>query len=36
MGCVSGGSAVEAETEQWQQGRSGAATVGSVVAASET
>jgi hypothetical protein len=34
MGCVSGGSAVAAEAEQREQGRSGAATVGSVVAES--
>ena len=36
MGCVSGGSAVAAEAEQREQGRSGAATVGSVVAESAT
>ncbi len=32
MGCVSGGSAVAAEAEQWEQGHSGVETVGSVVA----
>ncbi len=36
MGCVSGGSAVAAEAEQREQGRSGAATVGSVVVESAT
>jgi hypothetical protein len=36
MGCVSGGSAVAAEAEQREQGRSGTATVGSVVAESAT
>jgi hypothetical protein len=34
MGCVSGGSAVAAEAEQREQGRSSTATVGSVVAES--
>ncbi len=36
MGYVSGGSAVAAEAEQWEQGRSGAVTVGSVVVESAT
>jgi hypothetical protein len=36
MGYVSGGSAVVAEAEQREQGRSGAATVGSVMAESAT
>ncbi len=36
MGCVSSGSAVAAEAEQRKQGRSGTATVGSVVAESAT
>ena len=36
MGCVSGGSAVAAEAEQREQGRSVAVTVGSMVAESAT
>jgi hypothetical protein len=36
MGCVSGGSTVTAEAEKREQGRSGAAMVGSVVAESVT